>query len=374
MKKTVKILTSVFIVSIIALCFSVTAFAASQDGLIVAINSDKTAYTAGETVKITVTAENTNPFKMKDISIEHVLPMELKPLGEVSLQETVSLAANEKVSFEVSLVKEKNSQGKNESNTPNTGDASNPLFYAVLLAASAGVLFFLMKHRKKSVKIFSLFLCLVIAAALPVSAFASENANTKSFEAIKIFTVDGKSYEYKVVVSYPLSSEPSSPDTSVTSTIPETSTTTATPETSTTTATPEIPTTTTMPDTPEIPDPLTIDLTMGKESACFAGLDSKITTHTVTVIGGSGGTRTYEGILLSDLLESFGMTSYVKVEYDTGDRLPGEIGFDGYNDVLLAWSRVDNGSTENPIRICPVKDTVFGNEMIQMVTEITITF
>ncbi|MCL2695772.1 MAG: hypothetical protein FWE69_05545, partial [Clostridiales bacterium] len=91
------------------------------------------------------------------------------------------------------------------------------------------------------------------------------------------------------------------------------------------------------------PTPLAIDLTGGQDADCFVGLESKVTQRTFAVTsGGATNNRTYEGVLLSDLLESMGMFLPAKVEYLTGDATPrtGEFTFADFDDLLLACRRV----------------------------------
>ena len=336
MKKSAKLLFSVLLIAILAFSFSQAAFAASQDGLTVTINSDKAAYTSGETAKVTVTVENTNSFEIKDISVEHIVPEELKKIGLASYKETISLAANAKAELTAQTVNNsQNTSGTSSApgtgGTPSTGDKSGFIF-VILLAVGALSLLAVIKYRKNAVKLFSLLLCLTIAAALPIGIMAAESTTAKSFETVKALSVDGKSYNYKVVVSYPFSQS-----------------------------------------APETESTLTIDLTKGKNSDCFAGLTSK--TLQITVSSSQSGDRSYDfsGFYLSEVFAKLGINAVEKIEAVTSDMGAVDITalYNRDGDIFLAWGEGNPPKNETPIRVCP-KNAQTANELYKNVERLII--
>lgn len=207
MRNSFKFLTSVFIVLVITLCFSTVVFAASSDGLNVTISSDKETYSANETAKITVTVENTNPFEVKNVTIEHIVPDGLKQIGLSSLRETRDFMANEKIEFEVDVTTdhpgETSTSLPTNPDNPKTGNTSNFFLIVCLITVSIGALFLCVRYNKKLSRMFCLVLCLaLVMPMLSSNVLALENTDIKSFETVKDIIVDGKSYDYKVVVSY----------------------------------------------------------------------------------------------------------------------------------------------------------------------------
>ncbi|MCL2634454.1 MAG: thrombospondin type 3 repeat-containing protein [Oscillospiraceae bacterium] len=76
----------------------------NKDGLSVTITTDKPSYSGGETPVITVVIENTNPFPVENVIIEHIIPHGLRVSGNGNLTEVRSFAAGEKVEVSVAVV------------------------------------------------------------------------------------------------------------------------------------------------------------------------------------------------------------------------------------------------------------------------------
>lgn len=126
----------------------------------------------------------------------------------------------------------------------------------------------------------------------------------------------------------------------------------------------------------EIPNPLILDLTSGKNADCFAGLKSEFLSVGVQSKI-EPATYTFEGVFLSKVLEKFGITTYKKIEVVANDAV-GTVDITDHmrnGDVLLAWRESKNGGsfiTETPIRICP-KNATLAQQLVKQIMRVVIT-
>lgn len=110
MKKTKKLFTVLFSVVMLVSCMAIPAFAAetsTQDGLTAVIQTDKESYAVNEDIQITVTVTNNNSFKVKNVSIEGLLPDALTLKDGDLKSKTVDLQPGETLSISYVAVLEK---------------------------------------------------------------------------------------------------------------------------------------------------------------------------------------------------------------------------------------------------------------------------
>lgn len=196
-KSSLRILVVLLMVTLTLILLPTVALAASntQDGLTVALTTDKTGYTAGDTVTVTVVVTNNNSFAVSNVNVELTLPNGLKlKSGETSV--TIgTLAAGE--------AKEINLTATVLADVPQTGDNSSALFWIVVLLASVGGIAALQVFRKKiySGKLFSLFLCFVLVLSV-MSPVAFAETTQKSFSVDETVKVAGVNKTITAKVTY----------------------------------------------------------------------------------------------------------------------------------------------------------------------------
>ncbi len=224
MKRIAGMLITVLLVLCMVFALPLNASAASsaaQDGLEVAIATDKDVYSKEEDIQVTVTIKNTNDYIMTDISVETLIPegLEIKAgtaqLAALDLAagatETVSLTAKLKTPIGgdstggttggstggttggstggSSTATGGNASGKE---LPTTGDKSNIFLWILIFGVSTCGIVFIANH-KKATKIISLCVCVaIIAATLGIGAFTSNHDILITVD--KTITVDGNTY------------------------------------------------------------------------------------------------------------------------------------------------------------------------------------
>lgn len=210
MKKTTGFLLAMMLMLSIMLGTPIAASVAinkTQDGFSVTIATDKESYATNEDINLSITVENTNAYPVENVSIEALLPEGLKLKSGTLTKETATLEAGDTLT--VSIVALSWNNPDNISSSPKTGDTSNILLWVILLYLSAVVCVVTFKHRKKSAKILSVFLCLVLLGTIaPMGIFSAEETK-KSIDTSKTISVDNKNYDIKAIVSYtPNGTEP----------------------------------------------------------------------------------------------------------------------------------------------------------------------
>jgi uncharacterized repeat protein (TIGR01451 family) len=102
MKKRVilGLVTALFFVGAFAAASRVEAAAVEQDGLSMTMTADKSDYSAGDSINVTVTIRNDNPFNVRNVELEYMLPNGLRlagantgPLLDIPAGETVTFSA-----------------------------------------------------------------------------------------------------------------------------------------------------------------------------------------------------------------------------------------------------------------------------------------
>ena len=101
------------------LCFSavipVNAATGTQDKLEITVTTDKTSYSADETITATVNVKNNNPFAVSDISLDGIIPEGYKIANTEVLDDIGTLEAGAEETLTIAFVPE-----NNESEEPDT--------------------------------------------------------------------------------------------------------------------------------------------------------------------------------------------------------------------------------------------------------------
>lgn len=189
----------------------------TQEGLEVNINTDKEEYSDNDDIHISVSLKNTNKYKVKNISIETLLPEDFViKSGELSITniiidsgESYSNSIIAQLSDDVKESQETEPQDKDdtgndtnidkdkEKNPPGTGDDSNIAFWSTLLIISVLLLIFAIIKKKKTTKIISLFLCVtILGTVLPLGEIVAEGSE-RLITVDKTINVGDKEYTIK---------------------------------------------------------------------------------------------------------------------------------------------------------------------------------
>lgn len=231
MKRIAGMLITVLLVLCMVFALPLNASAASsaaQDGLEVAIATDKDVYSKEEDIQVTVTIKNTNDYIMTDISVETLIPegLEIKAgtaqLAALDLAagatETVSLTAKLKTptggdstggttggstggTTGGSTGGSSSATGGNASgkDLPTTGDKSNIFLWILIFGVSTCGIVFIANH-KKATKIISLCVCVaIIAATLGIGAVTDK---VRTISVDKTITVGDVTYKISTEVKY----------------------------------------------------------------------------------------------------------------------------------------------------------------------------
>ncbi len=255
MKKVRKSMSVILMLLIALFSFSTVAFASTteQDGLKVELKTDKENYSLNEDIKINVTVSNTNDVAVEHVKIDTLLPegFTLKDKGKSTSSEAVSIPAGEKIKFSVvAVVKDSNTETSSQDNSKvqspvdknnsgngtdnngttntNKGNDKSPYTggdYAVMTGLGAlfviGIILLILclkRYRKKTTKVISSVLCVVLAVSSLVGLFdfkaSAENSQeetniaitdtseTNSISVSEPIVVDNKDYTISVNVSY----------------------------------------------------------------------------------------------------------------------------------------------------------------------------
>ena len=232
----------------LALCFALSAVSVLaepvlQDGLQVELSADKTSYTGGENIQLTLTVTNTTEEPVQDITLTGNIPQGYTAAQPDAAQLTgIRLGAGETASITVTLVPQSTGAsvpdpGAGSSTTttsgngeaaqtsaqadqaaaqtsviPRTADAMNPVLLTVLvIAGGAGLLVLLAVGKGRNGKrVLSLFLVAAMGTSLLVQMpldVKAEESNRKTLEVSCTVLVDGEPLELTGRVEYP-SDEP----------------------------------------------------------------------------------------------------------------------------------------------------------------------
>lgn len=203
MKKYVKILSFMFIMTIVLFSFNITAFASSleSNGLEIQITTDKEEYSLNEDVEITVSVTNTNDFAVEDLSVETVLPDNfiIKEDSQNKLSNTIDINAGDEInfSFTANVANDENNKEFNKNSV------FLIVFIVLFLASIATLIFCLTKHYKKTTKIISSVLCAVIAiiSVVGIVCFQKQDEDKLNFTNTNFTGVPAISLSEKIKVN-----------------------------------------------------------------------------------------------------------------------------------------------------------------------------
>ncbi len=218
------LMTMVLCVTMLA----IPAFASSlsQDGLNIALTTDKETYVKYDEIVATLTVENTNEFAVTDVSLQDFIPegyklaadseavMQVETLGAgettvLTAKFIADIPTTEEPTTEEPATEEPTTK-KAVTDNPRTGDTANTAMRALLFiisGAGAAVLFIIGLKNKKAQKALSLALCIAVAGTtiggIAVKVSATE-AERKTVPMETIVTVDGVDLAIKAEVKYTL--------------------------------------------------------------------------------------------------------------------------------------------------------------------------
>lgn len=203
MKKYVKILSFMFIMTIVLFSFNITSFASSleSNGLEIQITTDKEKYSLNEDVEITVSVTNTNDFAVEDLSVETVLPDNfiIKEDSQNKLSNTIDINAGDEInfSFTANVANDENNKEFNKNSV------FLIVFIVLFLASIATLIFCLTKHYKKTAKIISSVLCAVIAiiSVVGIVCFQKQDEDKLNFTNTNFTGVPAISLSEKIKVN-----------------------------------------------------------------------------------------------------------------------------------------------------------------------------
>ena len=187
-----------------------------KDGLNITITTDRTSYTTEQDIRFSLNIENTNPFKVEDISVATMLPEDFV-LRSGDLSE-MDIDIEPGMSYSVTAVAQllKNTDGTEElapDIAVDSGEGDQKVhapfarsacfaFGLVVLPAVIVVAILLIRKSRQAARVMSLLLCIAMALTiLPEGVLAAEN-DTSSMEVIKTVIIDGKEYQITSTVSY----------------------------------------------------------------------------------------------------------------------------------------------------------------------------
>ena len=214
------LLACVFLLSVFMFC---TAALASEpvsneaDGLSAALNTDKDAYEAGETIHVTLDITNTSIY-VNNIRSELIIPQGTT-LDEGILQNVAALKVGENVQYTYVLsTPEPTTQAPTTEapttqapttepggdSSPETRDITMLIYGALAIAALLGlvVLTFGAKLMEKRWLILVICATMLLGVVGPVAVNAA--VSEKSFAVNKAITIDGVAAEVKAIVTYDL--------------------------------------------------------------------------------------------------------------------------------------------------------------------------
>lgn len=247
MKKIRIIFTAIFSCILFCVSSAITSFAATevQDGLEVALLTDKENYNLDEKITANLTVTNTNDFEIINVSLENFIPNgyklskdcsssldveRIKPNEKITLKAvfipdttetimSVTTVTEEKTSYTNSTTKtnsvinnsttiqNNNSSGNNNTDnekgkSPYTGDESNiPFIVGLLVISSCSAVILFFTKRKTRNTILSLILCFATTEML-IDIIPARALESKSISISETVIVNNKTLIIKSIVNY----------------------------------------------------------------------------------------------------------------------------------------------------------------------------
>lgn len=250
-KKRCITLLMAFLLCVSMITMPVFAASVTQDGLEVALSTDKSSYRAGEQIVATLKVTNTNTNAVSDVTLNNIIPegFELTSTSKSSEEfsaiqpnETITLISTyTRVSDEEDTINPGSENDGNETNLNNTdsenkdnstveannkdnnkntavktsssaktGDTTNvEMWIIILLLSLLAVVVLLVIKKKKSKKILSIILCFaILGSSFSGSSLLVEAANNKeSINISESFDIDGQTIEISATVEYKMADQ-----------------------------------------------------------------------------------------------------------------------------------------------------------------------
>lgn len=170
----------------------------TQNGLQISITTDRKQYSARKTAEVTVSVKNINPYTVKDVSLETVLPEALVSRdGEIDL-DGISIAAGEtytnvlKVGLSDEMLKKETGFGSLDSVLLLISIATAVVVISLLVTMSL----MLIKRHKKTKQVVSILLCIAISLSfVPIQVFAAEGSVEQPLSAAHSVRIGKNTYQ-----------------------------------------------------------------------------------------------------------------------------------------------------------------------------------
>lgn len=226
MKKRLKFVLAFVMIAILVSILAAYAFATTdtQNGLEATIVTDKKDYASGDNIFVEVTVKNSNDYIVKNVSIDGILPQELRPKDNISLKtEDVALQPDGiiKLSF-VSVFSQPEKKAETSDTVP-IGSNTSPVYKikqsealsktiivacCVLAGISAvGIVLvsLALKRRKNVGRLVIIIVCfamlfLAIVGLILFTVYSKDRSNY--FLISEAITIDGDSYNISAKINY----------------------------------------------------------------------------------------------------------------------------------------------------------------------------
>ena len=217
MRRITAVLLTVILVMLGSMAMPAMAQTVEADALSITLTTDKEAYEKGEKIHATLTVENESEAAVEGISVAWKTPALCAADKELRNERSIArIADGESKTMEMTFTVTGNpgalegEEGEDPQETlPRTGDESNVLLWAALLALSV---FALLKLDPKSRKrLTALVLCAALSMSLlPAGAVSSAKADDEDLHTITVkeeISILGRKINVEAQVSYRLSDE-----------------------------------------------------------------------------------------------------------------------------------------------------------------------
>ena len=180
-----------------------SAGSGSQDGLSVVLTTDKSSYTAGDTVTATVTVTNTSSStNVNNVQAEIVPPsgVSLKSGTGTVLVGTINAGGNALHRFELIIDAGVTTP---KPGAPKTGDDTNLLLWVgIAFVVAVGIAAVACYGKRKAARMLSVLLCFVLFAALVPALPAEAFTVSRNFTVGETIVVDGNQKNIYVKITY----------------------------------------------------------------------------------------------------------------------------------------------------------------------------
>jgi uncharacterized repeat protein (TIGR02543 family)/uncharacterized repeat protein (TIGR01451 family) len=210
--KAWKVLLLVMVWGFLALPVVAGAASGMQDGIVLTLNTDKSSYAAGDTVRVTATVENTNAFSVDNVVVNVALPDGLTLISGATSANVGTLASAEAATLQLATkasdAKSAEATGTVDTSktTPKTADDSSILVWLALAGFSVACITLAIVSRKKNAMarfLIVLFCCALMLSSVTTLAFGvSPGLNRGSFSVSTLAKIINVDKTFSATVSY----------------------------------------------------------------------------------------------------------------------------------------------------------------------------